>query len=321
MAKFNSLRNISSIFQLTIVYLALSKQGKLFLKKAIQKSRQIDQTLSNSVLTDLPKTLLFVKNLKICDKVFTRQVSDKLCSEIERDRSAMYGRFVAYGWFSLLIWGKMLEAFNLAYDQKAKERCVLVAFTHREWNDLFDNQGYTFNQLVAAFDYQATIPKQLNFLRQLKQMEVKLAPPDRFATYYQHLEGFNVCSLFAYTPEKAEIILDQVAPYVALLFMYVMLPQLPEKLKETIKPIVRWLYMLDELTDIEHDKKIKRITYMIMVDDPYVAMQEQYELARKAILSKAPCPDNLIKFMETITSRVITASKQGTNIEHGFFNL
>ena len=312
---------IRVLFEIIIICLSLSKQGKLFLKKAASLSRRADKTLGKSVLADLQKTLYFIKTLKVCDKVFSRQVSDRLCAELGRDKSLMYARFVSYGWFSLLMWGKLLDAFNLAYDEGAKERCVLVAFTHREWNDLFDNQGYSFDELFAAFDYQKDIPGSLIFLRQLKQMETVVAPPERFGTYYQHMQGFNVCSLFEYTPEKAQIILDQVAPFVALLFMYIMVPEIPEGLKETIKPVARWLYMLDELADLEHDKKIKRVTYMLMVNDPEETMREQYELCRKVILRNAPNPDKLIKFMETITSRVIQAKQQGTDVENSFFNI
>lgn len=312
---------IKAAFEIVRLYLSLSRQGKFFLKKAVGKYRRVDQALGKSVSFNLPKILYFIKIFKVCDKVFSRQVSDQLCFDLGREKSAMYARFVSYGWFSLLMWSKMLEAFNLAYDEGAQERCVLIAFTHREWNDLFDNHGYSFGELFMAFDYQAAIPKQLKFLRQLKQMEIKLAPPDRFGTYYQHMQGFNICSLFEYTPEKAEIILNQVAPFVALLFIYIMVPEIPEELKEASKPVARWLYMLDELADLEHDKKINRVTYMIMVKEPEEVMWKQYEICREAILRNAPNPDNLIKFMEIITSRVITARKRGTNIEDSFFNL
>jgi hypothetical protein len=313
--------NLGSAIQILVIYLSLSKQGKRFLKKAVGKSRQVNKTLAKSVLGDLSKILYFIKTLKVCDKVFSRQVSDQLCSDLGREKSAMYARFVAYGWFSLLIWSKILEAFNIPYDQDAKERCVLVAFTHREWNDLFDNRGYSFKELVMAFDYQAAIPKELIFLRQLKQMERKLAPPDRFGKFYQHMQGFDICSLFEYSPEKAEIILDQVAPFVALLFMYIMVGEIPEGLKEIIKPTARWLYMLDELTDLEDDKKINRVTYMIMVKEPEKEMWKQFQTCREVILRIAPNPDKVISFMETITSKVIDAKKRGVDIESSFFNI
>lgn len=313
--------NLGSVLKVLTTYLSLSKQGKLFLKKATRKSRQVDKPLAKSILSDLSKILYFMQNLKVCDKVFSQQVSDQLCIDLGREKSAMYARFVSYAWFSLLIWSKVLAAFNISYDKNAKTRCVLVAFTHREWNDLFDNQGYSFDELFKAFDYQVKIPKQLIFLRQLKQMEKKLAPVNRFGKFYEHLQGFDVCSLFEYTSEKAEIILDQVAPFVALLFMYIMVTDIPEALKETIKPLARWLYMLDELADLEHDKKINRLTYMLMVSDPEKAMWKQYEICRKIILANAPNPDKLIKFMEALTSKIITAQKQGTDIENSFFNI
>jgi hypothetical protein len=313
--------NLGSTLQILITYLSLSKQGKHFLSKAIKKSRRVNKTFVKPVSLSLQKTLYFIKNLKVCDKVFSRQVSDQLCRNLAREKTAMYSRFVSYGWFSLLIWGKMLEAFNIAYEESAKERCVLVAFTHREWNDLFDNQGYSFNALFAAFDYQATIPKPLIFLRQLKQMEKKLAPPERFDKFYAHMQGFSVCSLFEYTPEKAEIILDSVAPFVALLFMYIMVNELPAGLKEALKPIARWLYMLDELADLEHDRKINRVTYMLLVKDPEKAMWEQYETCREIISRYAPNPDKIIKFMETITSQIIDARRQGADIESNLLNI
>jgi hypothetical protein len=313
--------DIKAVFKVTLLYLSLSQQGKQFLKKAIAKSRQVDKTSAKPASWDFQQILYFIKTFKVCDKVFRRQVSDQLCFDLGRDKSVMYARFISYSWFSLLIWGKVLDAFNLAYDEGAKARCVLVAFTHREWNDLFDNQGYSFSELAMAFNDQAIIPQQLSFLRQLKQMEVKLAPPDRFGAYYQHMQGFDICSLFEYTPEKAEIILNQVAPFIALLFMYIMVPEIPAGLEAALKPIARWLYMLDELADLEHDKLINRVTYMIIVKDPFAAMREQYEQCRQVILDNAPNPDKLIKFMEEITSRVIDAKQRGTDIESSFFNI
>ncbi len=313
--------NFGAEFQIGILYLTLSKEGKCFLKKAFNKSRQVNKVLTKPIVIDAAKILYFVKTLKVCDKVFNQQASNKLCASLGRDKSVMYARFVAYGWFSLLMWGKMLEAFNLAYDKAAQERCVLVAFTHREWNDLFDNQGYSFQELFAAFDYKALIPKELDFLRQLKHLERKLAPPELFAKYYEHLQGFSVCSLFAYTPEKAEIVLDEVAPYVALLFMYIMVNEIPEKLKIVLKPVARWLYMLDELADLEHDRQINRVTYMIMAKEPEEVMWKQFEVCREIIKQAAPNPDKLIKFMEMITTRIIDAKERGTNIENSFLNI
>ncbi|MCX5694921.1 MAG: hypothetical protein NT014_07395 [Candidatus Omnitrophica bacterium] len=313
--------NIRAVFQIALLYLTLSKEGKCFLKKTIKLSRLHNKISKNPVSLGIRKVLYFIQNFKVCDKVFNRQVSSQLADSLGRSKSAMYTRFIPYSWFSLLIWGKVLDAFNIPYNNQAKERCVLVAFTHREWNDLFDNQGYTFSQLFTAFDYQAQIPQQLIFLRQLKSMDVKLAPVERFSTYHQHMQGFGVCSLFEYTPEKAEIILDQVAPFVALLFLYIMVPNIPEGLKEVSKSAARWLYMLDELTDLEHDKKINRITYMVLAKDPEKALQEQFEKCRQTILRNAPSPDKLIEFMETLTSKIIEARRQGVDIENSFFNL
>jgi hypothetical protein len=102
--------------------------------------------------------------------------------------------------------------------------------------------------------------------------------------------------------------------------MYIMVNDIPAGLEEILQPAARWLYMLDELADLEHDKQINRVTYMIMVKDPEKAMWEQYEVCRKIILHKAPNPDKLIKFMETITSRIIDARQAGVDIENSFFN-
>ncbi|HNW38961.1 MAG TPA: hypothetical protein PKI44_00860 [Candidatus Omnitrophota bacterium] len=313
--------NIGIWFQIVILYLSLSSQGKCFLKKAVSQGRRAGKIFQQPAALGPAKILYFIKNFKVCDKVFSAQATDKLCIDLGRNRSAMYSRFVSYGWACLLMWGKVLDAFNLPYDESAKERCVLVAFTHREWNDLFDNQGYSFGELFAAFDYQSAIPKELTFLRKIKHLERKLAPPERFGKFYEQMQGFNICSLFEYTPEKAEVILDQVAPFVALLFIYIMIPEIPGGLKDALKPIARWLYMLDEFADLEHDKQNNRVTYMILVDDPEAAMRQQYERCRQAILRKAPCPDQLIKFMETVTTKVIDAKKKGTDIESSFFNL
>ncbi len=309
------------IFQVAIIYWSLSKEGKGFFKSSLSKYRQFAKISKDPARLDSGKIIYFVKNFKVADKVFSSQVSASLCAELGRDKAAVYSRFVSYGWFSLLIWGKLLEAFGLNYDEKAKERCILVAFTHREWNDLFDLKGYTFDQLIKAFDGRMDIPKELVFLRQLKQMDKKLAPPERFGAYYQHMQGFDICRLFEYSPAKAAIILDQVAPFVAMLFIYIMIPEVPEKLKETVKPIARWLYMLDELADLEHDKKIGRITYMIMAKDPEVEMRRQLEVCCGSIKRNALYPDELIRLMEAVTLKIIQAGKSGVDIESSIFSL
>jgi hypothetical protein len=79
--------------------------------------------------------------------------------------------------------------------------------------------------------------------------------------------------------------------------------------------------MLDELADLEHDRKINRITYMIMAKDPEKTMQDQFEECRRIIKRNAPRPEGLISLMDKITSKVIQASKSGEDIEKNFFSL
>ena len=302
------------------VYLSLSQTGKVFLRKAFMRCRQIDKILGRLVPVNLRQVVYFLKILKLCDKVFSRQVSGRLCSDLERDKSAMYSRFVPYGFFSLLLWGKMLEAFNIPYEEEAQERCVLVAFAHREWDDLFDSSKYSFGDLVKAFDYQAVIPEQLFFLRQLKQALEGLASPERFGAYYQHMQGFDICRQIEYTREKAAIVLEEVAPFMACIFIYAMVPEIPTKLKDSLPPVARWMYMLDGLADLEHDRFINRVTYMAIVEDPEATMRKQSELCRQLLLHNAPNPDELNKFLDLVTSRVINARKNGVDIESVFFN-
>ena len=301
-------------------YLTLSSNGKHLLKKSVKKSRQINKVLDRPVSLELPKILYFIKAFKVCDQVFHRQVTDRLSGALGRNKQTLYARFVAYGWISLLTWTKLLEAFNFSVDKVAQERCVLLAFRHREWNDLFDNQGYSFKQLMEIFDDQVTIPKPLTLLRQLVQSLEKIAPPDHFAKYYQQMQEVNTCSFFEHTPEKAEKILDQIAPFVALLYIRVMVPEAPAGLKEVLKPVGRWFYMLDELADLAQDKRANRITYMAMVNDPEEAIRVQYEKCRQAVLEHAVQADNLIKFLEAMTAMIINVRRQGIDIE-SFFDL
>ncbi len=313
--------NFGIIFQILAAYLSLSKIGKRFLQKSFKKSRQLNKTIKQPFFLDLRKSLYLIKSFQLCDKIFNLQVQDQLCVELGRDKKAMYPRFVTYGWISLLIWSKMLDAFNLNYDQPAKDSCVLFAFRHREWNDLFDNQGYTFAQLTEVFNYQAVIPKQLTLLRRLIQTQQKLIPPDRFGKYYQLMQRLNDCSFFEHTSDKAERILDQIAPFVARLFIYIMVPEVPLGLEEILKPVGKWLYMLDELTDLEHDRKKNQITYMSMVQDPEKVIWGQFQLCRQQILCLAPNPDDLIKFMESLTLGVINIRRPRLDIEKEFFEL
>jgi hypothetical protein len=313
--------NFKAGFQILVLYLSLSQTGKIFLRKAFRECRQVDKILGRLVPVNLRQVVYFLRTLKLCDKVFSRQVSGRLCSDLERDKSAIYFRFVPYGFFSLLLWGKMLEAFNIPYEEEAQERCVLVAFAHREWDDLFDSLKYSFSDLVKAFDYQAPIPKQLSFLRQLKQALENLAPLERFGAYYQHMQGFDICRQIEYTREKAAIVLEEVAPFMALIFIYAMVPEIPKELKESLPPVARWMYMLDGLADLEHDRLIDRVTYMATVEDPEATMRKQSELCRQLLLRNAPNPDGLNKFLELVTSRVIHARKNGVDIERSFLNL
>lgn len=315
------MRSLKSALQVLTVYLSLSGPGKLFLKKAVKNSHRANQKLGHPARLGLDKILNLIRLFKVCDKVFEAQVSSKLCADLGREYGAMYSRFVAYGWFSLLMWSRLLEAFDLNFDEGAKERCVLVAFTHREWNDLFDNRGYTFDQLIKAFDYESSIPQELSFLRQLKHLEKNFIPSEHSEIFYRHLENFNVCSQLEYTPQKAEIILDQVAPFVALIFIHVMVKQVPIELEQAVKPIARWIYMLDEFADLEHDRKIGRTTYMTMSNDPEGAIRQQCEFCCQAVMQYAPRPDDFIKLIETVTSIVIDSNQKGIDLENSFLNL
>lgn len=313
--------SLKTRINLLVTYLSLSSEGRRFLRKLRRKTNQIDKSYRRKVLSDSQGMQLYFKNLVICDKVFSEYVPESVCKGLGRDRFTIYARFVSYAWFVLGMWTRVLDAFEVAYDLDAKERCVLIAFVHREWNDLFDSQKYSYDVLFKAIASKEAIPEPLILLRQLKQMDMKLAPLKRFGKYYEHMQGFYKCCFFEYTKEKAEVVLNDVAPFVALIFMYMMVPDIPEALKETLKPFSRWMYMVDELADIEDDKKAGRITYVGMAENPQESVWQQYKVCEEAILRNAPGPDKLIEFMKELTTKIIDISKRGINIEESFLSI
>jgi hypothetical protein len=313
--------SLKARFSLFLTYLSLSNEGRHFLYSLKINSSQIDKGLRKKILSSPLRLHKSLNNLKICDQIFNRQVPGYLSNALGRARFEIYCRFVSYSWFMLETWTRLLDAFEIPYSRDALERCVIAAFVHREWNDLFDIKKYSFDELFKAIASNEDIPEQLTLLRQLKMTEDKLAPRDKFGNYYEHMKGFYKCSSFEYTKEKAEVVLDEVAPYVALVFMYIMVSDVPQALKDVLKPLSRWIYMLDELADLEADKKAGRLTYVGMALDPQAAVWQQYKLCEEALLSKAVKPNELIEFMSELSEKVMDMSRHRINIEESFLNI
>jgi hypothetical protein len=309
-----SLGGLADVFT---TYFQLSTPGKHFLWKAGGKLTSLDQSLTEDTLSDALKTRRLLKAFRVCDKMFNQQISKATCQALGRDRNMVYSRFIPYAWFVLILWRRLLEAFKVEYDQGALERCVLLAFFHREWNDLID-RGYSLNDLYQAVESPIDATGQFKIMQQLYRFRKKTAPPEQFPAFYGHIQDFYKHVDLQRTAEKAAENINKQALYVLLSYAYIMMAEVPDSLKTILKPFAKWFYMLDEFIDLESDQRINRITFMSLVGNPEEELQKQLAECRGVIRQNAPDPDNLIELMGAITAKVILAKKQGINLEETF---
>ena len=295
-------------------YLALSTPGKHFLWKAGHKIISLDKSLTEDTLRDSQKIHRLLKAFRVCDKIFNQQISKTTCVALGRDRNVIYSRFVPYAWFVLIVWLRLLEASKVVYDEGALERCVLVAFFHREWNDLIDS-GHSLNDASRAVESPVDATDSFSIIQQLFRSRKKVAPPEQFKSFYEHIKDFYKYVDFQRTEEKAAENINKQALYVLLSYAYIMVAEVPDRLKAILKPFAKWFYMLDEFTDLESDRRINRVTFMTMAKNPEEQLQKQLTECIEVIRQNAPDPDKLIELIEVITAKVIAAKKQGLDVE------
>ena len=301
------------------VYFSLSREGKKFLKELKGKLTKEDVHLFKQTMSKPQKRGRLLKSLSRCDKMFTKYIADFPKAVGNQERYNLYKRFVPFSWGMLEVRCRVFDAFNVVYDKEAENRCVLLAFFHREWNDLIDQHGYSFEDLSPVVETQEEIPGKLCLLRRLRQVLDVLTPRNRFKKYYQHVSNYMALPNLRRMEKNAKEYVEEASFYSSLTQTYLMVEDIDDNLMEFLKLFSAWYYLLDELSDLDKDRKAGRVTYMSLAKDPFSEIKKRYKDCEEASRRLATHPELILGLMKVMTEKVIAARRQGFDLDRYCF--
>ncbi|MBN2301182.1 MAG: hypothetical protein JXN60_01565 [Lentisphaerae bacterium] len=302
---------------LLCTYVALSGEGTRFIRRLKRMTKGRESSRLKQFMFSEEQRAATLRMLIRCDRCFSEVIDKDTCNLIKRDRSAVYGRMIPFAWATLGFHCRILDAFGIAHDAAAEERSVFTAFAHREWNDLIDEYGFSFRDIYRASETQEEIPHQLILVKKLRQKQKKIAPPEKFAKYCEHLKNYQELAPLTVrdNAELAERVVSEGALYIARAHVYLMVKDVPRELEEVLVPVSKWFSSLDELTDIESDQTSRRITFMSLVSDPEEEIWKQCRNCVDAFRQLAPHPEKMIDFIEITTRSVVNGRGDILDIE------
>jgi hypothetical protein len=227
---------------------------------------------------------------------------------------------VSYAWVSLAVRTRLLAAFEVAYDRAGEDRCVVLSFAHREWNDLIDRCGLSLAQLSRRRRGAAPPPAEAHLLEHLKAALDDLLPRERFANYYELYDRSR--EVAARTPDPATARRDTAdkAVWAALMSAHAMVDDLPQPLKDVARPLALFYQSLDDLADLDADRRKGRLTYVALADDPVAEVRRLFDDCERCLRSAAPRPERLLGLLRWLMALVLDARRRGIDFESRYFD-
>lgn len=298
---------------------ALSGLGRRCARRLLRLSPGDGGASSKALLADAWERRLLLANFQTCDSAFIRFVPPGIEGAAGTDRQRLYDRLVPFAWINQALRTRLFEAFDLPYDRPAEERSVVHSFNHREWNDLLDVRGFALSDLYRAISLQESAPPALQLLRHFTVVWRELAPPTAFPGYYALIrESPRAYEIPTTAPGAREATARQ-ALFSCRMFILAMREGVPDVLETVLPAFGLWLYGLDQLSDLEEDRRSGRKTWLGSVADPAAEIERLLADCRSRIEAAAPHPRRLLIFMETMTRGVLHLRRRGKTIEDLYF--
>lgn len=316
---FRRTMKLSSMLDGLRLYFSLSREGRAYLRSLARRLPRRTGGGDLELVRNTVERREVMENIRTCDRFFGKVVTGKACRISGKKRKDLYARYNSFAWINLALRTRTLDAFGIPYDKQAEERSVLLAFVHREFNDLMDEGKHPVEVLSQWHAAPEEGPGDLYLLRILYQLRNQEISTERFPNFWKMFEivptiidrGAEEKDLRAHTEARS---------HVATMFhLRAMNDDIPADMDRALRSQSLWFYSLDDISDLDRDRKLGRQNWIAGTEDPAKTLWELYEQSEKDIRQHAPSPDSLLLLMKHVTGRVLSARQQKIDVEAAYF--
>jgi hypothetical protein len=308
----------AAIVDMAWTWLTVSRHGRRWLDTLRHYAGPGSGAELARILNDPARRRTLLRSVRVCDRMFRENVPPELCRRTGREPYAVYLRFVPFACLNVEVRARILDAFQLAYDEAALARVALFFMTTREHNDLTDRLSAAEVGHILTHREQVPRDEALLFV-QLVRINLAGMPPDEFGRLWSLFPRMRSIVDELSSPAGPRNRLAERSHSGTLLGLYAVRPDLPEQIGEALRPFSTWFYQLDEFADMARDGEAGRPTVMTTSADPEGELRSSLEAAVRALRSAAPRPERLITMMQFLTDKTIQATRAGLDIEGALF--
>jgi hypothetical protein len=258
-----------------------------------------------------------LRSLLSADRGLREFVPAGLCRRLGREPTLTYGRLMAFAWLNVEFRCRMLDAFDLPYDNDALHRMVLVSILIREWNDALDHTPAAAVLAVLNGEHAAP-PDACRLVAHLVQERRRLLPPDLYPRFTALWPAMRAVHGEAFAPARARARLQEAAHLDTLAALYCAGEEIPPAVLLALAPVSFWFYALDQYADAPNDRALGRPTFLRLQDDPEDELRRALHRAEESLVESAPRPGRLLGMMRHMTAAVLGARRDGIDLEQRF---
>ena len=295
------------------LYISLSGNGRKLLRRlhrmltdahSLPDYRALVSTINDNINAD---RMNWFRCIRASDAAFKKFIPNWYIAESKIKPEQLYYRFFKMGAILLYEHTSLFSAYNISVDKKAKNRCILLAFLKRVYDDLLDNEHLNkevlFNlQPNKELMHNAEYRLFLDLRKRIRQ----LAPALEFANYYSILKKVHDAQA-ASTPIPYKI------KNGFLLDMYIMMNDLPEELIRAMDVTAEFFAWLDNFYDYDEELAKGKITEINQSVDPKITLEQKFEETAAYLRDNSPNPDGYLKGVGNLMKIVFFAREKKLN--------
>ena len=301
------------------LYLSLSREGRSYLVSLVRSLPRRRRGQDRELVRDAIERRKLMDNIRTCDRFFGRIVTREACRISGKRRKDLYARYNSFAWINLALRTRTLDAFGIPCDKQAEERSVLLAFIHREFNDLVDEGKHSVEVLSQWHAAPEEGPDDLCLLRTMYQLRSREISTERFPNFWKMFEMVPSI-IHRGTEEKSLREHTEARSHCATMFhLRAMNDDVPADMDRALRSQSLWFYSLDDISDLDRDRKLDRENWIAGTEDPVKTLWELYEQSERDIRQHALNPESLLLLMKHVTGRVVAARQQKIDIEASYF--
>ena len=299
------------------LYFSLSGEGRAYLRVLARTLPRRTGGKNRELLRDTVERRKLMDNIRTCDRFFGRIVTREACRISGKNRKDLYARYNSFAWINLALRTRTLDAFGIPYDKQAEERSVLLAFIHREFNDFVDEGKHPVEVLSLWHAEPEDGPGELYLLRTMYQLRNRDISTERFPNFWKMFD--MVPTVLARDAHDLREHTTTRAHCATMFHLRAMNDDVPADMDRALRSQSLWFYSLDDISDLDRDKKLNRQNWIATTGDPVGTLRELYEQSEKDIRQHAVKPDSVLFLMKYVTERVIAARTQKIDVEASYF--